>query len=47
MVAQVNNDLEAALKSQLLRKKKDEELDRENNKVALYLQEIEKLQTSI
>jgi hypothetical protein len=37
MVDQVNNDLEAALKSQLLRKKKDEELERENAKVARYL----------
>jgi hypothetical protein len=47
MVEQVNNDLEAALKSQLHRKKKDEELERENAKVAKHLEEIAKLEESI
>ena len=40
MVSLVEGDLEPALKGQLLRKKKDEELEREQQRYKLYQQKI-------
>ena len=47
MVTQVEADLEPALKGQLLRKKKDEELEREKAKCVRHEQTISKLNESI
>ena len=46
MVSQVESDLEPALKGQLMRKKKDEELERENARAKLYEHKIVELQES-